>query len=268
MCKKLAILILGFFSCFYAGCAINPITGEQEFMFFPERQDLEIGRKYSPEVEKQMGGRIANENLQYYIDNVGQRIARVSHKPNLEYHFVALDHKSINALALPGGYVYITRGMLEKLQTESQLASILAHEVAHTVARDTMNAMSNEIGISLLLTAVVSAAGPSEGTVRAADLAHAILSLRYSRKDEREADLGGLAYMVRAGYNPYGMPETMQMLQDLQTERPPEFFSTHPSPENRVAYLTRKIQTRYSGLVGLKVGREDYHRAVLQQLSD
>ena len=267
MYKKLGLLISGLIFCLCTGCAVNPITGEEELMLFPEQQDIAIGRKYAPEIEKQMGGRIDNLQLQNYIDYVGRRIARISHKPYFEYHFVALEHKSVNALALPGGYIFITRGMLEKLQTEAQLAAILAHEIVHVVARHASAAMSREIGIGLLLSAVTSEKTPN-GVLTAADLTRKILGLQYSRKDERQADLAGLDYMVLAGYNPYGMVESMQMLQSRQEIRPIEFFSTHPSPQNRVEYLRQKIQTKYYNLAGLKIGKEYYHRAVLEQLNN
>ena len=267
MHKNLVLLILGLIFCLCIGCAINPVTGEEELMLFPEQQDIAIGRKYAPEVEKQMGGRIANEGLQNYVDSVGQRIARVYHKPHLEYHFVALEDKSVNALALPGGYVFVTKGMLKELTSEAQLAGILAHEIVHVVARDTSNVMSNQIGIDLLLSAVLSDKTP-RGVLTAADLTHQILSLQYSREDEETADLAGLDYMVWAGYDPYGMVETMQMLQSRHEVRPMEFFSTHPSPENRMIYLTQTIQTKYYSLAGLRIGREDYHRAVSQQLNN
>ncbi len=267
MYEKFVLLTLYLSFCLCVGCAINPITGEEELMFFPAGQDIAIGEKYAPEVEKQLGGRIDNPQLQNYVDYVGQRLARVSHRRDFEYHFTAVGDKSINAIALPGGYIFITKGMLEKLATEAQLAAILGHEIVHVVARDSLNVMSNEIGIGILLSAVISEHTP-EGALVAADMAHQILGLRYSRKDEREADLGGLDYMVRAGYNPYGMVETMQMLQNQQKERPIEFFSTHPSPRNRIEYITYEIQTKHYGLAGLKIGKEDYHKAVLEQLDN
>lgn len=267
MSNKLGVLTLGFIFCLCTGCAVNPVTGEERLMLISEQQDIEIGQRYAPEVEKQMGGGIANENLQNYVDGVGQRIARVSHKPDLEYHFSAVEDKSINAMALPGGYVFITRGMLEKLTTEAQLAAILAHEITHVVARHISANMSREIGISILLSAVTSDKTPS-GVLSAADLTHQILGLQYSRKDEQEADLGGLDYMVWAGYNPYGMIETMRMLEQEDAVRPIEFLSTHPAPQNRVAYLTQKIQTNYYNLAELKIGKEDYRRAVLEQLNN
>jgi len=268
MYKALWILILGVvFCCCCAGCAVNPITGEDQLMLYTEEDDITIGREYAPEVEKQMGGRIPNEGVQNYIDNVGQEIARRSHRPNWEYHFIAVEDKSINAIALPGGYVFVTKGMLVKLKTEAQLAAILAHEMTHIVARDSSAAMSREIGIGILLSAVATDKTP-QGVLVIADLARQILGLKYSRKQEKVADLGGLDYMVLAGYNPYGAVEVMQMLQEQDAVRPIEFFSTHPSPQNRIDYLTQKIQTDYYSQKDLKVRQEDYRKAVLEQLGN
>jgi predicted Zn-dependent protease len=267
MSGKPVLLIWSIFICLCAGCATNPITGQEELMLISEDQDVELGRKYAPELEKQMGGRIANESLQNYIDSVGQKIARISHRSDWEYHFTALSDESVNAFALPGGYIFITKGMLEHIRTEAQLAAILAHETVHIVARDTSNAMSNQIGMNLLLAAVTSEE-TSQSVMTAANLTQKIIGLKYSRKDEREADLGGLAYMVAAGYNPNGMVETMQMLQDQQKVKSIEFLSSHPSPENRVGYLAQEIQMKYHNLSELKVAREDYHRSVLDHLDN
>jgi len=267
MRKKLTLLILASPFYFFIGCVTNPITGQDELMLFSPQQDIELGRKYAPEVEKQLGGRIENQTLQNYIDSVGRRIAAVSHNPDFEYHFVALNDKSVNAFALPGGYIFIARGMLEKLETEAQLAAILAHEITHVVARDTMNVMSNQIGIDALLSAVTSESTPT-GVATAANLTNQIIGLSYSREDEMTADLGGLDYMTWAGYDPYGMVDAIRMLQRLQESepRPIEFFSTHPSPENRLGYLTQKIQTQYPNVTALKIGKQDYNTYVLQNL--
>ncbi len=265
MSGKLGLMSLGLILCLYAGCAINPITGQEELMLYPEQKDIAIGRNLAPEVEKELGGRIASENMQRYIDSVGQRIARVSHRPDLEYHFAALEHESINALALPGGYVFLTKGMLQNLTTEAQLAGILAHETAHVIARDSMAALSRKQAVDLLLIAVATQDTPA-GAMRAAQLTRLFLDLSYSREDEQEADLAGLDYMVRAGYDPHGMIETMQMLQKKQESRPIEFFSTHPNPANRITYLRRRIQAKYSNLAGLKTGIENFNRGVLEHL--
>jgi predicted Zn-dependent protease len=173
----------------------------------------------------------------------------------------------VNAFALPGGYVYVTAGILRHLKTEAQLAGILAHEVAHVVARDTMAAMSRDIGISVLLGAVQASDAPG-GAVRAANLAAQILSLKYSRQDEIDADMAGMDYMVQAGYKPTAIVETMQMLQEQQKVRPIEFLSTHPNPENRIEYLQERIAEKYSAVAVLKVGEDEYRSSVLEKLKD
>jgi predicted Zn-dependent protease len=119
----------------------------------------------------------------------------------------------------------------------------------------------------MVLAATLSGVKVPRGALQAADLARQIVGLRYSRKDEREADLAGLDYMVAAGYNPYGVIESMQMLEREDSVRPVEFFSTHPAPQNRLAYLNGRIQTRYGTFGGLRTGKEDYRKFVLEQLA-
>jgi predicted Zn-dependent protease len=261
------ISMLSLVLCLCAGCSVNPITGKPELMLVTESEDLEIGLKYSPEIEKQLGGKINDASLQAYINDVGQKIAAVSHRSDWEYHFTAVEDESVNAFALPGGYVYITKGLLMNLKSEAQLAAIFGHETVHIVARDTANMMSNQIGMNILLSAVTSEE-TSETVMTVANLTQKIIALRYSRKDEYEADTGGLDYMVKAGYDPQGMVETMQMLQDQQKVKQIEFLTTHPSPENRIGYLREKIQTDYSNLTNNRIGKEDYQRNVLNRISN
>ena len=270
MCKKLTLLILGSLLSFVcAGCSVNPVTGETQLnLFGPDvRDDVSLGRRWAPQVEKEFGGAVDNIKLGNYLDYVGRNIARVSHTPNLQWHFRALKHTSVNAFALPGGYIYITAGMLKKLQTEAQLAAVLAHESAHVTMRHSTVRMSEQIGMDILLSTVMPE-GTSRGVMQATSIARQIATLKYSRDDERQADVVGLRYMVKAGYNPYGMVETMQMLEEENKVRPIEFFSSHPVPQNRIAYLTREIQTKYYGLDGLKTGREDYRSSVLERLNN
>jgi predicted Zn-dependent protease len=253
---------------YLAGCAVNPITGEEELMFFPDRQDIDIGKQYAPEVEKELKGRIEDQALQNYIDSVGQKVAKISHRPDFDYHFVAVNDKSINAVALPGGYIFITKGMLLKLKSESQLAGVFAHEIVHVVARDTMNMMSKQIGMDILFVAAMSQTS-SQGAAAMADLARQIVALKYSRDDEKDADIYGMDYMVRAGFNPNGAVETIQMLEQEDEIRAVEFMSSHPSPENRVSYLQARVQTRYfNSINGTTIGREDYERFVVDKLKN
>lgn len=266
MNKHLSLSILAATLCLVAGCTTNPITGKTELMLLSEDQDIEIGRQYAPEIEKQMGGRIQDQALQNYVNAIGQRIARVSHNQSFKYTFTALQDKSVNAFALPGGYIFITKGMLQNLQTEAQLAGILAHEIVHVVARDVANAMSTQIGIDLLLSAVTSEK-TSQTALTVAQLSTQVMSLRFSRTDEKEADLGGLDYMIAAGYNPYGLVESMEMLAAQSQERPIEFLSTHPAPENRSAYLKQSIMTKQFSLANTRIGKEEYKTTVLSRLN-
>jgi beta-barrel assembly-enhancing protease len=249
-----------------SGCAVNPVTGDQELMLFSPDKDVELGRKYAPLVEKELGGRLREEDLQSYINQIGQRMAGFCQRPDLSYHFAAVEEGGANALALPGGYIYITRDLLKELKTEAQLASVLSHEIGHVVARDTMAAMSQQIGMTAIMLA--AQAGGSGDLAAGSRFLHAVLSLQYSRDDEKEADLAGLSYMTQAGYDPNSMVETMQTLDKLETYRPVEFFSTHPNPESRIAYLQDRITMRYASLGGLKKGQEEYSLRVLAPLNE
>jgi predicted Zn-dependent protease len=265
MLNKVVWIILAGVAGLSAGCAINPATGDEELMLFSPENDVKLGLRYAPTVEQELGGRIPDENLQRYINEVGQKMARVCQQPDISYHYTAVEDKMTNALALPGGYVFITRGLLAELKTEAQLAAVLAHETGHIVARDTMAAISRQIGMTALVAAV-HVSGAAGRAAEGADFVAAFLSLQYSRDDEKDADLSGLSYMTQAGYDPNGMVQTMEILQKLQTERPIEFFSTHPNPESRISYLKEKISRRYSGLGALKTGQQEYEAAVLSKL--
>lgn len=265
MYKKLCPILLSFILAFCASCSINPISGEKQFMFFSQGQDVTVGQKYAPEIEKQMGGRIENQTLQDYINSVGQKVAVVSHNPDWKYQFVAVNDKSVNAVALPGGFIFITKGMLQNLKTEDQLASVLAHETVHVVSRHSSAAMSREIGIDILMSAVISEQTP-QNIKMVTGFARQIIGLRYGRGDEQEADLVGLDYLVLAGYNPWAMVEITQMLEGLQESRPIEFLSTHPAPKNRTAYLTERVETKYSG-VRAKESVDQYQAIVLSAVN-
>lgn len=249
-----------------SGCTVNPITGNEELMFFPPEKDVELGRKYAPLVEKELGGRLPEESLQSYINQIGQRLAGFCQRPDLAYHFAAIEEGGANALALPGGYVYITRDLLKEFKTEAQLAAVLSHEIGHVVARDTLVAMSEQIGMTAIM--VAAQAGGSPDLARGTRFVTAVLSLQYSREDEKEADLAGLTYMTQAGYDPNAMTEVMQILEKLQTIRPIEFFSTHPNPESRIAYLQERIARRYASLQRMKQGQEEYSQRVLSPLNE
>ena len=197
--RKLVLLTISIGLCFSFGCAANPITGEDELMFDRDyHNDIKLGKEIAPNVEKELKGRIKDEVLQNYINGVGHKITIFSHNPDFDFNFVAVNDKSINAISLPGGRILITKGLLLKLESESQLAGVLAHETVHVVARDAENMMSKQAGMGVLFVLAASQAR-TEGEIAAADIALQLVTLKYSREDERTADLGGMDYMVRAG---------------------------------------------------------------------
>jgi len=264
MLVKIALLLIVSTCSVFAGCATNPVTGSRQLMLISPEQELEIGRQYSPEVEKQLGGPISDPQIQSYVAGVGARIARVSHMPELEFHYTAVNDESINAMALPGGYIFITRGMLRSIRTEAQLAAVLAHETVHVTARHSADAMSKQIGLGILLSAVTSEETP-QTLVTVAELGARMLTLKYSRSAEYEADIFGLDYMARAGYQPGAMVELMEILESQNSQRPIEFFSTHPSPSHRKEKALEHIASM--NLAGEPVtGRTEYGKNVLERL--
>ncbi len=228
-----------------AGCATNPVTGRSEFMLLhPTMEEQKvIGREYAPQVQQELGGEIQDPVIQQYIGQVGAKIAAASHRPDLEFQFTAVESEQVNALALPGGYIFITRGMLQTLETEDQLAAVLAHEAAHVTAEHSASMIARQMGINLVLSAVLSEKTP-DTAVKVASFAGQMIQLRYSREFEKESDELGTDYLVKAGYNPYGMVEVMRHLDQLSSNRQLEFLSTHPNPENRLALIETHIQQK------------------------
>ena len=264
MFKRIVLVTLLAMSGLMGGCVTNPVTGESQFMLVSRAQEKRIGDQYAPEIEKQLGGRIDNAVLQNYIGKVGQKVVRASHTPDGDFEFAAVNDKSVNAMALPGGYIFITRGMLEKVETEAQLASILAHETAHVTARHVAAAMSYQIGIDILMSVAMSGE-TGQGVRTGTNIGIQLMSLKYSRTHEYQADKYGMDYLAGAGYAPEGMIETMDILEKLSKTRSIEFFSTHPNPDNRRSELEARMMWAHYPK-GLKVGRDDYLQNVLANL--
>lgn len=248
---------------FCAGCATNPVTGANELQLLgPDvKSDIPMGMEAAKSIEKEMGtSSTVPTPVQNYVNYVGQKIAAVSHNPELEWHFTALDSNTVNAFALPGGYIYVTTSMLKELKNESQLAAIFAHEAVHVTARHSSSTISKQILTDTAIT--VATTEKTASAMKLAQIVGQLEGLRYSRKHETESDRYGLDYLVAAGYNPNGMVETMEILNKLNESRPIEFFSTHPNPENRRELIIQRIQEKGWQPLGL-VGEQDYKKNVL-----
>ncbi|MBW3563456.1 MAG: M48 family metalloprotease [Acidobacteria bacterium] len=227
-------------------CSTNPATGKRELSLISQQQELAIGAQAHQDTLRQFGVYDEKPEINRMVDRVGQRIAAVSDRPDLEWTFTVLDSPMLNAMALPGGYVYITRGMLERMNTEDELAGVLAHEIAHVTNRHAAQRISQAQLAQLGLVAGAIIAGP-EAAQQYGDLAQlgaSLLFQRYSRQQETQSDLFGTAYMAEAGYNPHGaeqMLRTLDRLRDQEASSIDQYFQSHPDPAKRVGDVQRQI---------------------------
>jgi predicted Zn-dependent protease len=244
-------------------CALNPATGSNQLMLVSEAQEIEMGRQADAAVVQSIG-LYADPVWQRYIQQFGGRLAATSERPNLPWTFRVVDDPAVNAFAIPGGFVYVTRGLLAHLTSEAELASVVGHEIGHVTARHTAAAMSKQqlIGLGLAVGSLASSrVAKYAGT---ANQALAILYLKFSRDDESQADQLGLRYMRRADFDPRQMPEVFRMLDRLSAAegggRLPTWLETHPRPADRVAAINRQIAALPQDFSGTSVNRDSYER--------
>src|SRR3989475_10303431 len=217
-------------------CAVTPATGSRQLMLISESHEIAMGREYDQEVAASIG-LYADSALQRYIQQFGARLAATSERPNLPWTFHVVDDPVVNAFALPGGYIYVTRGILAHLNSEAELAGVVGHEIGHVTARHSVSQLSKQ-QLTQLGLAVGSIASPEFGRYAGvAGQALGVLFLKYSRDNESQADDLGLRYMRRANYDPREMPHVFEMLTRVSQAqgggRVPEWLATHPNPENR-----------------------------------
>jgi predicted Zn-dependent protease len=230
----------------FVACATNPATGKKEISLMSESQEIALGQQMDAEVRREMG--VYNDaELQRYVEGIGMKLARASQRPELPWHFTVVDEPAVNAFALPGGYIYVTRGILPFLNDEAQLAGVLGHEIGHVTARHSAQqytkATSAGIGLALLSIFVPQAA-PLQG---AAETALGVLFLKHGRDDEMQADRLGVEYTAKTGWNPAGvagMLTTLGRLDEASGSRRgvPNWMSTHPAPADRVQEVREFIQ--------------------------
>lgn len=222
----------------------NPVTGEDQYVSLTVQQEIALGQQAAPELAQEFGGLSRDEELQALIDDIGNRLVEnsVARDTDWEFEFhVLADSQTVNAFALPGGQVFITTAMLNELQTEDAIAGVLAHEIVHVLARHS----AQRIAQSELTNGLVGAVGVASGDASAAQTAAMIgqlINMSYGRDDELESDTLGVCLMIDAGYDPQGMIEVMRVLQGASGgARQPEFFSTHPNPDNRIQEIEEAI---------------------------
>ncbi len=225
-------------------CATNPATGERQLSLISESQEISMGREAAADVDAAMG-LYADEDLQQYVDSIGRVLAASSERPGLPWRFRIVDDPVINAFALPGGFIYVARGIMTRFNSEAELASVLGHEIGHVTARHSVEQISR---------AQLAQIGLVAGVVFVPEIAQytgilgqglGLLFLKFGRDDERQSDELGFRYMTNVGYDPRGavaMFQTLDREQARQGGSPvPDWASTHPNPGDRVAAAQQRI---------------------------
>ncbi|MCJ8170399.1 M48 family metalloprotease [Atopomonas sediminilitoris] len=245
-----------------SGCAVNPATGQTDFVMMSEQEEVSLGQRYHQEVLKQYS-LVEDKALRDYVERIGQRMARASHRSNLNYQFTVVDSPEINAFALPGGYIYIHRGLMSYLNSEAELAAVLGHEIGHVTARHSVRQHGQSSALSILANVV--AIGTGYGA--AGDLTNVLgtaVVRGYGRDMELEADGLGAQYLARAGYDPQAMIQVVRVLkaqEDFARARAAAkgqeasggyhgLFDTHPDNDRRLQEVIGKVPGGGSGEVG------------------
>jgi predicted Zn-dependent protease len=246
-----------------AGCARNPATGGLELMLVSESQEIAMGQQTDPAVVAQFG-LYDDPSLQQYVANLGARLAASSERPNLPWTFRVVDDPIVNAFALPGGFIYVSRGILGHFNSESQLVSVLGHEIGHVTARHSAAQMSQQqlaqlgLGVGVvLLPDLADYAGLAQAGL-------GLLFLKFGRDDERQADALGFRYLTRIGYDPREMPGVFNMLGRVSEagggRGMPVWLSTHPDPGDREQRIASLIAGSGQDFGGATVNQNEYLR--------
>lgn len=245
------VSVLGYFG----KSTFNPVTEEKQHVgdITPE-QEVALGLQAAPEMAQQFGGLDPDPAMQELVDRVGERLASQSGAKNTPYRFEfhALDDpETINAFALPGGQIFITEGLLRRLDTEGQLAGVLGHEVGHVVARHGAEHIAKQqltqglTGAAVLATYDPNNPSAQQSAAMAAMIGQ-LVTMRFGRQDELESDALGVRFTAEAGYDPNSLIRLMEILDEsAKGQRQPEFFSTHPNPENRITRIREAISARF-----------------------
>jgi predicted Zn-dependent protease len=255
-----AFLFVGI-SSFY-GCSRNPVTGKREIILMSKEQEIAVGQESHPSIVASMG-LYENKNLQAFINEKGKAMAAISHRPDLPYQFFIVDSPVVNAFAVPGGYVYFTRGIMAHFNNEAEFAGVLGHEIGHITARHSARQQTSQL---------LGQLGAIAGTIALPEMGEVIqqgvgsLMLSYSRAHETESDEIGVGYSSKIGYDAKQMADffgTLKKITEASGQIIPTFQSTHPDPGNRqkkVNELATEYQQKNPG--NYNVERDQYLRRI------
>jgi predicted Zn-dependent protease len=251
---------------FLAACATNPVTGKREIALVSEGQEVQMGQQGAQQVAQEIG-LVNDQALQQYLQTIGAALAAKSERPNLPWTFRVVDDPTPNAFALPGGYIFMTRGLLNLMGNEAELASVLGHEIGHVTARHSVQQMSQQqlAQLALGVGAIISPTVAQFGDIAAQGLG--LLFLKYGRDDERQADDLGFKYALTQGYDVREMDDVFRSLQRIgeQTKQSPlpSWLATHPGEAERIQSIESKIAALPAGqLNNAKTGQQEFAQRV------
>ncbi len=243
------------FLFFMGGCATeyNLATQQEEMFYYSTDREVRMGESIARQIEEEFEF-VDDPLVQHRVKEIGKKIVLVCDRKDIDYHFFVLDEEEPNAFALPGGFIYVNQGLLEKISSDDEIAAVLAHEVGHIVARHSIKKLQALMGYSILriLIAQVPAKG-SGSAVRGADMAFAHILSGYSREDELLADQLGVRYVALAGYEPQGMISLLEKLREINRKRPQQplsYIKTHPYVPDRIRVVKQEL--------GEEISFEDY----------
>ncbi|MDP9173299.1 MAG: M48 family metalloprotease [Planctomycetota bacterium] len=227
---------------YLAHTSVNPTTGEKQHVHMTSDQEIALGLQSAPQMAAQMGGEApASDPDKQEVSKVGNTVVDHSDAHNSPYHYqfhLLNDQQTVNAFALPGGQVFITRALYDKLTDEAELAGVLGHESGHVVERHSAQQVEKgRLGETLVVATGIASSDRQNGyaATAMAQMADQMIQLRFSRADESQADQRGLQFMTEAGYDPRAMIDVMKILQSISAGgNTPEFLQTHPDPGNRI----------------------------------
>jgi predicted Zn-dependent protease len=258
-----------------AGCATNPVTGKQDFVLMSEKDEINLGKQVNQQVLQQYQV-YSDPSLQDYVQYVGEKLAAKSDRPDLQYHFTVLDSDEVNAFALPGGYIYITRGIMAYLNSEAELAAVLGHEIGHVAARHAVRQYSARqlTGWGAALGAIFVPGLNQVAGQQLVGLLGTALLRGYGREQELQADKLGAKYLARSGYNPEAMMDVLRTLKNQETfemklaraeNREPHIyhglFASHPDNDTRLKEVVASAESAKTAQTTF-IGRTDYLRRI------
>lgn len=238
---------------YFASTRYNPITQQKQHISISKEQEVALGLQAKPEMERQYGGESGDLREQALVKDVGNEIVARSDAAKTQYRYdfhLLADPRTVNAFALPGGQVFITEGLFKHLKTRGELAGVLGHEVGHVAARHSAQRLAKQqLTQGLTGATVIATYDPNEPNSRAsAQLAMVVgqlVNLKFNRNDELESDRLGIRFISQAGYDPRAMIKVMEVLREQSRSRTPEFFATHPNPENRIEKIQSVIKEQF-----------------------